>query len=148
MGGYFVCWLWDCNIVFYFIMKRLISTLAACTLLTGAGSWASASLYPENPAPLAPEAFIELPLGAVKPDGWLRSQLKVQARGLTGHLDEFWDSLFSSAWKGLDGDAWERGPYYLDGLVPLAYLLDDQRLISKIQPYIEYMLMTRQNTGW
>lgn len=129
-------------------MKRLISTLAACTLLTSAGSWASASLYPENPEPLAPEAFIELPLGAVKPDGWLRSQLKVQARGLTGHLDEFWDSLFSSAWKGLDGDAWERGPYYLDGLVPLAYLLDDQRLISKIQPYIEYMLMTRQNTGW
>ena len=129
------------------IMKRLISILAASALLWGAGS-ASAALYPENPEPLAPEAFIELPLGAVKPDGWLRSQLQAQARGLTGHLDEFWESLFSSAWKGLDGEAWERGPYYLDGLIPLAYLLDDQRLISKAQPYIEYMLMTRQNTGW
>lgn len=132
------------------VMKRftlLTSTLATCALLAGSQS-TSAANYPENSAPLAPEAFIELPLGTVKPDGWLRSQLQIQARGLTGHLDEFWESLFSSAWKGLDGDAWERGPYYLDGLVPLAYLLDDQRLISKIRPYIEYMLMTRQDNGW
>ena len=125
----------------------LTSSIAACALIAGAAA-VDAANYPENPAPLAPEAFMELPLGTVKPDGWLRSQLQIQARGLTGHLDEFWDSLFSSAWKGLDGDAWERGPYYLDGLVPLAYLLDDQRLISKARPYIEYMLMTRQDTGW
>lgn len=132
-------------------MKRLTlltsTAVAACILWNGAGT-IDASNYPSNTEPLAPEAFVELPLGTVKPDGWLRSQLKLQAKGLTGHLDEFWDSLFSSAWKGLDGEAWERGPYYLDGLIPLAYLLDDQRLISKVKPYIEYILTTQQENGW
>ncbi len=127
--------------------KKTTLTLAACALLALAGNANSAN-YPENKAPMAPETFIQLPLGTVKPDGWLLDQLKVQANGLTGHLDEFWESLFSSAWRGLDGDAWERGPYYLDGLVPLAYLLDDQRLISKVKPYIEYMILMRQDNGW
>lgn len=123
------------------------SALAACVILAS-GADIQAANYAVNTEPLAAEAFIELPLGSVKPDGWLRNQLKIQAKGLTGHLDEFWEPLFASAWRGLDGDSWERGPYYLDGLVPLAYLLDDQRLIAKIRPYIEYMLLTQQKNGW
>ena len=31
-----------------------------------------------------------LELGAIQPTGWLRAQLKIQANGLSGHLDEFW----------------------------------------------------------
>ena len=72
----------------------------------------------------------------------------LQAEGLTGRLDEFWPSLATSAWKGGDGECWERGPYYLDGLVPLAYLLDDPRLIAKAKVWIDHILASGRPDGW
>ena len=54
--------------------------------------------YPVNLEPLKQKAFVKLPLGAVKPKGWLKRQLQIQADGLTGHLDEFW--MYDSWWKG------------------------------------------------
>ena len=61
----------------------------------------------------------------VKPKGWLLRQLQIQANGLSGHLDEFWLDIKESKWIGGDREAWERVPYWLDGFVPLAWLLDD-----------------------
>ena len=104
--------------------------------------------YPANREPLIANAFIQLPLGSVKPTGWLRDQLQIQADGLPGHLDEFWPSLTTSAWQGGEKEAWERGPYYLDGMVPLAYLLDDQRLIGKLKKWMEPILASGQPNGW
>src|SRR5919199_901790 len=49
--------------------------------------------YSTNRPPLQPEAFTRLPLGAVAPRGWLRDQCRIQAEGLTGHLEEFWPDL-------------------------------------------------------
>jgi DUF1680 family protein len=73
----------------------------------------------------------------------------VQANGLSGHLDEFWPDLLNSRWKGSkDGEGWERGPYYLDGLVPLAYQLDDARLKAKAQAYIDWILTSGRDNGW
>ena len=102
---------------------------------------------PERP-PLTASVFYPLPLTSVKPTGWLRDQLRIQADGLTGHLDEFWPDLnANSAWLGGSGEGWERGPYYLDGLVPLAYLLDDQRLIAKSKKWIEWTLTHQRPDG-
>ncbi|OMF38117.1 hypothetical protein BK133_03655 [Paenibacillus sp. FSL H8-0548] len=92
--------------------------------------------------------FNELPLGAIKPEGWLRDQLSIQANGLTGHLDEFWSDVGpNSGWLGGEGESWERGPYYLDGLLPLAYLLEDTELIAKAQPWIEWSLSSMRDNG-
>jgi DUF1680 family protein len=105
--------------------------------------------YPSNPPPLQPEAFVALPLGAVKPRGWLRDQLRVQADGLTGHLEEFWPDLGPrNMWLGGDLEGWERAPYYLDGLVPLAYLLEDERLQSMAQRWLEAILRSQDQSGW
>ena len=102
-----------------------------------------------NRTPLKPGAFALLPLGSVRPEGWLRRQLDIQARGLTGRLDEFWPDVGpASGWLGGAGESWERGPYYLDGLVPLAYLLEDPALIAKAQRYVEWTLTTQADTGW
>ncbi len=104
---------------------------------------------PQNREPLYPTAFQALPLGAIKPRGWLLSQLRVQANGLTGHLDEFWPDLGAdNGWLGGDGDSWERGPYYLDGLLPLARLLEDERLLMKVKPWIEWTLNSQDERGY
>ncbi|MCI0515094.1 glycoside hydrolase family 127 protein [candidate division KSB1 bacterium] len=104
--------------------------------------------YPTNQAPLLATRFVKLPLGSIHPQGWLKDQLTALSQGLTGHLDEFWPDLMHSAWKGGDGEAWERNPYYLDGLVPLAYLLEDSALIAKTKPWLEWMLQSGQPNGW
>lgn len=112
--------------------------------LSGASS---ASAVP-NRAPLASNAFNLLPLTSVKPKGWLRRQLEIQATGLGGHLDEFWPDLGpQSAWLGGSGEGWERGPYFLDGLLPLAYLLDDPKLKAKAQHWIEWTLNNQRPDG-
>jgi hypothetical protein len=94
-----------------------------------------------NRAPLAPSAFDLLPLGSIRPRGWLLDQLRIQANGLSGHLDEIWPDVGpNSGWLGGNGESWERGPYYLDGLLPLAYLLDDARLKAKAQRFVDWTL--------
>ncbi len=104
--------------------------------------------YKGNPEPLKQNAYIRLPLGSIKPAGWLKSQLEAQAEGLTGNVDDFWPDLVNSSWRGGDGEAWERGPYYLDGLVPLAYLLDDEKLIKKVNNWIGPILSSSRDSGW
>ena len=99
-------------------------------------------------APLHPGAFYSLPLGSIQPTRWLRRQLQIQASGLSGHLDETWPDVGpNSGWLGGTGESWERGPYYLDGLIPLAWLLDDARLKAKAQKYIDWILTHQAANG-
>ncbi|MGD0583328.1 MAG: beta-L-arabinofuranosidase domain-containing protein [Bacteroidales bacterium] len=128
--------------------KSFITILAVLLVIITGCSEKGNKYYSNNPAPLLKNAYIKLPLGAVKPEGWLRSQLEAQAAGLTGNLDEFWPDLVKSAWTGGDGEGWERGPYYLDGLVPLAFLLDDQRLMEKSRSWMEHILTSSRDSGW
>ncbi|SDS19080.1 beta-L-arabinofuranosidase domain-containing protein [Microlunatus soli] len=91
----------------------------------------------------------ELPLGAIRPEGWLHDQLRLQADGLTGRLPEVWPDVGpDSGWLGGTGESWERGPYYLDGLLPLAYVLDDQDLIDQVRPWVEWMIGSQRADGW
>ncbi|HEY9291766.1 MAG TPA: beta-L-arabinofuranosidase domain-containing protein, partial [Microlunatus sp.] len=91
----------------------------------------------------------ELPLGAVRPAGWLQDQLRLQADGLTGRLPEVWPDVGpDSGWLGGPGESWERGPYYLDGLLPLAYLLEDRQLIEKTRPWVDGLINSQRSDGW
>jgi DUF1680 family protein len=106
--------------------------------------------YLNNRAPLRPNPYIELPIGAVKAEGWLREMLIRQKNGTTGHLDEIWPEVMGSSnnWVGGDGDRWERGPYWLHGMLTLAYLIDDDVLIEKAKPWIEWSLQSQQDDGF
>jgi hypothetical protein len=97
---------------------------------------------------LVARALLPLPPGCIRPGGWLRNQLRIQADGLSGHLDEFWPDIAESGWIGGAAEGWERGPYWLDGVVPLAFLLDDEKLKSKVQKWMDYILTHQHPDGW
>lgn len=94
--------------------------------------------------------YTMLPLGDIKPEGWLKEQLIRQKNGMTGNLDAQYPKVVgaNSAWLGGDGDTWERGPYWLDGLLPLAYLLDDKELKAKSQKWIEWLIANQREDGY
>jgi uncharacterized protein len=131
-------------------MKKTTSILLSVIMLLLMGCTENSQniSYQGNPEPLKQNAYIRLPLGAIKPEGWLRSQLEAQAGGLTGNIDDFWPDLVNSSWRGGEGEAWERGPYFLDGLVPLAWLLDDEILKKKASSWIEPILSGSRDSGW
>ena len=97
---------------------------------------------------LAEPSFRPLPLGAIRPEGWLLRQLKIQASGLSGHLDQFWPDISDSQWFGGKAEGWERAPYWLDGAIPLAWLLDDDVLKSRITRYVTHIVDHQRDDGW
>ncbi len=84
----------------------------------------------------------------IKPEGWLKKQLEIQAAGLSGNLDKVWPDIRDSAWIGGKKEGWERVPYWLDGFIPLAYLLDDKDLISRAEKYVNAILDRQEQDGW
>ncbi len=136
-------------------MKKLTFLLAAIVALFGCTSQKSEEIkleahYLSNRSPLVSTPYLELPLGTIKPEGWLEDQLQRMANGLTGHLDEVYPEVVGprNGWLGGDGDGWERGPYWIDGLLPLAYILDDVRLQEKVKPWIEWTLNNQPESGY
>lgn len=106
--------------------------------------------YPNNRYPLTRKPFIELPLGSIKPKGWLLEMLERQKKGASSQMDVLYPEVMGSrnGWLGGDGDQWERGPYWIDGLLPLAYILDDKELKQKVQPWIEWALKSQREDGF
>ncbi len=84
----------------------------------------------------------------IKPSGWLRRQLDIQARGLSGNLDKVWKDIGDSRWIGGSAEGWERVPYWLDGFIPLAYLLDDEELKERAKKYIDAIIGFQCEDGW
>lgn len=128
-------------------MKRLVILgLLACSCIVKV----NAQPYTNNKAPLKLKPYLELPLGSIKPQGWLNEMLLSQKNGATGQLDKLYPSVMGSrnGWLGGDGDQWERGPYWIDGLLPLAYILDDAALKAKVQPWIEWTIKSQRADGY
>lgn len=84
----------------------------------------------------------------LKPNGWLKRQLEIQAGGLCGNLDKVWRDVRDSAWLGGDADGWERVPYWLDGFIPLAYLLENEDMIARAKKYMDAIIASQKPDGW
>lgn len=84
----------------------------------------------------------------IKPLGWLRRQLEIQAEGLSGNLDKIWNDIKNSAWIGGNKEGWERVPYWLDGFIPLAYLLENEDMIARAKKYIDAIISFQKADGW
>ncbi len=109
--------------------------------------------HPGNRPPLAPSPLVNLPFGAIKPAGWLRRQLELEAAGYTGHLTEIspYCRPEGNAWlspDGLGAAFWEEVPYWFRGYCALGILLDDRELIAKARPWIEAAIASQVGFGY
>ncbi|KAJ7158775.1 hypothetical protein C8R46DRAFT_1110259 [Mycena filopes] len=141
-----------------------LSTGSACTdtyvdLFTsddgsGRQQWTLTPIpVPAASLPLAAFKYNELPLGAVKPseNSWLKTQLELQANGLHGNLQNFWPFVQSSTWLGGSSDysnLHESGSYWLNGVVPTAFQLGDQRLLGDVGKWVNYIIAHQTADGW
>ncbi len=139
-------------------MMRFLQPVIAA-LLTGGIFFSTAasaadSLPPTgvvmNRAPLVNIPFAALPLGSVRPQGWLLTQCEMQREGLTGHAEEIYanDLGTNSGWLGGTGEGWERGPYYFKGLIALAYTLNDAPLKQRAQKWVDWLLTHQWSDGF
>ncbi|ORY15936.1 duf1680 domain-containing protein [Clohesyomyces aquaticus] len=92
-----------------------------------------------------------LDLGSIKPLGWFKDQLQLEAEGLSGNMFDFYRFVHDAKWIGgsteysaLD----EASPYWFNGLVPLAFGLGDVRILGQVKYYLDYVLDHQQDDGW
>lgn len=109
--------------------------------------------YVANRPPLMPTPFIRLPLGAVKPNGWLKRILELQAAGFHGNLLKISKFLKKegNAWldpNGLGELGWEEQPYWLKGYILYSYLLEREEMINEALVWIEATIKSQQPDGW
>jgi hypothetical protein len=109
--------------------------------------------YVGNRAPLRASPLIKLPVGAVQPKGWLKSQLELMREGFSGHLTDIskYCKYDGNAWTTSSGEGdfgWEEVPYWLRGFIDLGYVLGDQRIISEANRWIEGVLSNQDSTGY
>ena len=99
--------------------------------------------------------FQPLPMGQIKPEGWLLRQAELALNGLTyqQHL------LDANVWRLAGKTAEEEGPtmawwpyeqqaYYLDGATRLADIMGDRRLAEGLQPTFEAIIARQDASGY
>lgn len=126
------------------------------------------------PQTIEPEKYQLLPLGSIKPAGWLKAQMEKDMNGFVGNLDRLVPDLIndpiygsgrigknsmakdlgnlkSGNTKGDEQYKWwnsETQSNWWDGFIRNAFLLDDQQAIEKVNNYISRILATQDTDGY
>ena len=105
--------------------------------------------YISNRPPLAPSPLVKLPIGSIRPKGWLLSQLNLMRNGFTGRLPELSRFLREdSGWITLKGPGWEEMPYWLKGYADLGYILKDPEIIATAKKWLDLAFRSQQEDGF
>lgn len=109
--------------------------------------------YRGNRSPLLANPLIKLPIGCIRPEGYLRRQLELTAEGFSGRLDEISEfcKLENNAWTTRDGSGhsgWEEVPYWLRGYYDLGYIVGDKRILSRANQWLDGVMASQQPDGY
>ena len=109
--------------------------------------------YVSNRAPLQPSKLIKLPVGSVKPKGWLLEYFIRQKNGLTGNLGKIsaWLDKKDNAWLSKSGEGkwgWEEVPYWLKGYANIGYITEDKEMIDESKIWIESVINSQREDGY
>ena len=100
---------------------------------------------------VTPFMFSPLPLGSIAPLGWMSDQMNLMADGLAGHEKDFYHYVNDSSWLGGSSEYSplnEGFPYWFNGIVPLAYGVNDTRVKGQVYDALDYVLDHQQADGW
>ncbi|MCK4590710.1 MAG: glycoside hydrolase family 127 protein, partial [Candidatus Latescibacteria bacterium] len=119
------------------------------SVLKKPGTKTANSFYCTNRPPLLSSPFVKLPLGSIRPKGWLKHQLDLMTKGMTGRLAELSSFLKpDNGWFGGDSEGWEEQPYWLRGFHDLAVLTDNKRLTAESKHWIEAVIASQDGDGY
>ncbi len=105
--------------------------------------------YISNRSPLAVSPLVKLPIGNIRPKGWLLSQIQLMRGGFTGRLPELSRFLKEdSGWVTLKGRGWEEMPYWLKGYADLGYILRDRKMVAAAKKWFELAFHSQQEDGF
>ncbi len=119
------------------------------SVLKKPGTETATSFYCTNRPPLLSGPFAKLPLGSIRPQGWLKHQLDLMANGMTGRLAEFSSFLKpDNGWFGGDSEGWEEQPYWFRGFHDLAVLTGNKGLLAESKRWIEAIIASQDGDGY
>lgn len=139
----YIVWLFSCAT--YSVEKTKI------TIVDRPNTQIANANYIQDRKPLLAHHFIKLPVGDVKPQGWILRFLELQKEGLNGRLSEIsaWLDKENNAWLGTGTDyGWEEVPYWLKGYGNMAYILDDQLMIDEVKVWFEAVFKSQREDGY
>lgn len=131
-------------------------------LVVGACAASVSAVDVESMPLLRPCALRRLPLGSIRPEGWLKCYLDKMTDGVCGRLYEHgaflhtkngWISKdeqgeFSESLHWNEKSGWEEQPYWFRSFVKLSVLTGNERMLGVCRDWVEKMLATQDADGW
>jgi len=149
-----ICWL--TVLIFstlFSVEKTNAQNFLKATIVDRPATNATNSWYVSNKKPLQPLSLIKLPVGSIKPEGWILKYLELQRDGLTGKLGEIsaWLEKKNNAWfsgTGKGDHGWEEVPYWLKGYGDMGYILNDKGIIAETKSWLEKVFQSQRPDGF
>ncbi len=143
-------------IKFYFLFLAFLCLIGCkdeITFVDSPNTNSKNNHYVSNRLPLQPSKLIKLPIGSIKPEGWLLEYFNRQKNGLTGNLGKIsaWLDKKDNAWLSKDGKGkwgWEEVPYWLKGYANIGYITEDKEIIDEAKIWIEAALDSQRENGF
>ncbi len=136
--------------VLLFASTQAIAQTTRFTEVSVPDNGALSANYVNARPPLRQPHLLRLPLGSIRPGGWVGRMLELQRDGLTGHLGEIsaWLSKDNNAWLQAGGDhGWEEVPYWLKGYSDLAIILGDKKMTTEARLWLDAAIKSQRPDG-